>query len=287
MALPTFFVIGAAKAGTTSLHRYLDLHPEIQMSANKEPNFFAGPENGIPFPPRHVSRLEDYEALFDARVAVRGEASAGYSNHPRRQGVPQRIKRLVPEARFIYIVRDPIARTVSHYHDAVAIGKQRRSLGEAIDEALRDPCSPLICHSRYATQLELYREHFDAESIMVIDHAELLANRRATLREVFRFLSVAQDFDTPGFDEELYRRDNRRVYPAAYWRLTERVISPATQRVPARVRRALRGALERGLPRLEAAALDERRRAALEDLYRDEVARLRELTGLTFATWSI
>jgi hypothetical protein len=288
MALPTFFVIGAAKAGTTSLHRYLSLHPGIQMAENKEPNFFGGPADGIPYPPRHVSRLEDYEALFDGRIAVRGEASAGYSNHPRRRGVPERIKRLVPEAKFIYVVRDPIARTISHYHDAYAIGKQRRPLAAALDEALADPYSPLTCHSRYATQLELYLEHFELDRIMVVDQADLLADRRSTLSQIFAFLGVQEHFDTPQFDSELYRSDSRRVYPASYWRLVERVVSPAARRVPADLRRSLRRKVEqRFLPRLPAAALDEHRRTVLEELYRDEVDRLRELTGKRFGSWSI
>jgi hypothetical protein len=288
MALPTFFVIGAAKAGTTSLHHYLSQHPEIQMSQNKEPNFFGGPENGIPYPPRRVSRLSDYEALFDERVAVRGEASAGYSNHPRRRGVPERIKAMIPDAKFVYVVRDPVARTVSHYHDAYAIGKQRQPLAAALEQALTDPCSPLICHSRYATQLERYLEHFDAGRILVLDQAELLNERRATLSEVFAFLGVEDGFDAPSFDSELYRSDSRRVYPRSYWRLVERVLSPATRRVPASARRSLRAAVEqRMLPRLQTAPLEDRHRVALEDLYRDEVVRLRALTGKPFASWSI
>ncbi len=287
MALPTFFIIGAAKAGTTSLHFYLGLHPEVQMSANKEPNFFGGPENGIPYPPRRVSRLRDYEALFDPSFAVRGEASVGYTNHPRRQGVPERIKHLVPGAKFLYIVRDPIARTVSHYQDAFAIGKQRRPLNEVLG-SLDDPYSPLTCHSRYATQLELYRRAFSPERIMVIDQAELLRDRLATLREIFRFLAVEDTFVTPAFDERLHRSEDRPVYSAGYWHFAERFVSPATRRIPAAIRKSARRRVERALlPKLPTPTLDPDRRAALEDLYRDEVARLRELTGKSFPTWSI
>lgn len=287
MALPTFFVIGAAKAGTTSLHFYLSRHPQIQMSANKEPNFFGGPENGIPYPPRRVSRLRDYEELFDSSFAVRGEASVGYTNHPRRRGVPERIRQLVPDAKFLYIVRDPIARTVSHYQDAFAIGKQRRPLNEVLG-ALDDPYSPLTCHSRYATQLELYRRTFPPQRIMVIDQAELLCDRRATLRDVFRFLAVDDTFDTPAFDDQLYRSEGRPVYSAGYWHFVERFVSPAARRIPVALRTTARRSLERALlPKLAEQTLDADRRAALEELYRGEVARLRELTGKPFSTWSI
>ena len=128
MALPTFFVIGAPKAGTTSLHTYLDAHPQIQMSAVKEPRFYAGPDNGIAYPPDHVADPAAYEALFDPAFPVRGESSTDYATHPRRTGVPERIKAAVPEARFVYMVRDPIARTVSHHRMTTAL------LGERLNE---------------------------------------------------------------------------------------------------------------------------------------------------------
>ncbi len=163
MALPTFFIIGTAKAGTTSLHHYLDLHPQIQMSAIKEPNFFAGAENGTPYPGGRVDRLEEYERLFDPSVEVRGEASPSYTNHPRRVGVPERIKALVPHAKLIYLVRDPIARTVSHYQHSVAVGRERRSLEDALSD-LSDPLLPWTSTSRYASQLELYLPHFPSSS---------------------------------------------------------------------------------------------------------------------------
>ena len=287
MALPTFFVIGAAKSGTTSLHHYLSQHPEIQMSANKEPNFFSGPENGYPYVPPRVSRLDEYESLFDPAFAVRGEASPGYTNHPRRQGVPERIKALVPDAKLIYLVRDPVARTVSHYQDSVAIGKQRRSLHEALGD-LSDPCLPLVCHSRYAVQLELYLRHFPQEQIMVIDQADLLAERRAILRAVFSFLSVDPDFDCAQFDEELYRSERRRVYSTEHRRLVERVGAPILRPLPSGMRRSLRRVTEALLlPELKKPTLDAELRARLEDFYAEEVGRLRALTGMAFATWSI
>ena len=87
-ALPTFFVIGAARAGTTSMHYYLSLHPQIQMSATKEPHYFAGPPGEIPYGGPRVDSLDDYRKLFDPSAPVRGEASPSYAAYPRRQGVP-------------------------------------------------------------------------------------------------------------------------------------------------------------------------------------------------------
>ena len=194
MALSNFFIIGAAKAGTTSLHFYLDQHPQVQMSVNKEPHFFAGTSTGIPFPMGHVSKLRDYERLFDPAFEVRGEASPSYAAHPRRQGVPERIKKMIPEARFIYLVRDPIDRTVSHYQHAVAAGNEIRTLKQALADEVEDPYSYLTCQSFYARQLRRYLEHFPEERLMVIDQQELLNKRRETLKRVFAFLSVDEEF---------------------------------------------------------------------------------------------
>jgi hypothetical protein len=287
MALPTFFVIGAGKAGTSSLHHYLDQHPEIQMSSNKEPHFFAGPENGFPYAMGRVSELKEYEKLFDPAVAVRGESSPGYTSYPRRQGVPERIKELVPDAKFVYLVRDPVARTVSHHRHRVAVDGERRSLAEALSD-LADPYAPCICPSKYASQLERYLSVYPAERILVVDQADLLADRSATLGEVFAFLSVDDGFGSDRFEDELYRSDERRVYPPGYASLVERVVVPRVQWLPARVRRLLRSSAERALlPPLPEATLDDGLRARLRELYVGEVERLRELTGKDFSTWSV
>lgn len=287
MTLPNLFIIGAAKAGTTSLHYYLDRHPEIQMSSDKEPNFFSGPPNGIPYPLGRVERLEDYERLFDPAFPIRGEASVGYANAPRRKEVPERIAAAVPEARFIYIVRDPVARVVSHYRHRVAAEGERRSLPEALAD-LSDPRSVYLCPSFYARQLELYLGRFPAERILVLDHADLLADREATLREVFSFLSVDETFTSEQFNDELYRGDARRVHPPAYSRLMARIELSPLRRLPRGLRRSLRGSLERVLwrpaPKPE---LDADLRGRLEELFSRDVERLRALTGKAFASWSI
>jgi hypothetical protein len=287
MALPNFFVIGAAKAGTTSLHHYLDQHPQVQMSAIKEPNFFGGPDNGIPYPPDRVVRLEDYEKLFDASSAMRGEASTDYTTHPRREGVPERIEQLVPDAKFIYLVRDPIARTISHYQMRVAFLGERRSLPEALGD-LSDPRSPYTCASFYASQLELYLERFPRERFLVVDQADLLSERRRVLREIFAFLGVEEDLDSERFDAELLaNKGDWRAYPPRYARLKAHVISPMTRWVSPELRRVIRAPLERRFSPLEEPTLDERWRARLRRLYADEVDRLRELTGQSFSTWSL
>jgi hypothetical protein len=289
MALPTFFIIGAPKAGTTSFHHYLDQHPQIQMSINKEPRFFAGPENGVPYAKGKVDRLADYEQLFDPVIGVRGEASTDYATHPRREGVPERIRELVPRAKFLYLVRDPFDRTVSHYRMRVAYLGERRSLREALSD-LSDRTSPYVWPSLYASQLERYLDHFPQETIMVVDQADLLAQRRPTLREVFAFLDVDDAADSAQFDEELsVLSDGRelRAYSPRYDRFVQRLTAPARW-VPQRIRRPLRRSVDRMLwPTVEPPVLGDELRARLHELYAGEVERLRALTGKSFPTWSV
>lgn len=285
MALPTFFIIGAPKAGTTSLHYYLDQHPEIQMSTIKEPNFFAPPDDPA-HEKRRVGELDRYERLFDPAVAVRGEASTSYTDHPRRTGVPQRIKQLVPDAKFLYLVRDPIARTMSHYRHLVAGEGERRPLAEIVGEHPRED-SPCVCPSLYALQLELYLRDFPQERVLVIDQAELLSDRRSALREVFGFLSVDDRVDSARFDEELLRTGERRAYPPGFARFVGLQVVPRAQWLPAGARRKLRRSMERVLPPLQTEALGDELRSRLAELYAGDVARLRALTGKRFASWSV
>jgi hypothetical protein len=286
MALPTFFIIGAPKAGTTSLHHYLAQHPAIQMSVNKEPRFFAGPENGVPYAPGRVDSLEDYERLFDPDVDVRGEASTDYATHPRRTGVPERIKELVPDAKFLYLVRDPIPRTISHYRMRVAFLGERRSLQEALSD-LSDPRSPYIWPSLYASQFERYLPHFPQERILVVDQADLLMERRATLGRIFNFLSVT-DTDSSQFDEVLSSSQEWRAYSPRYQRIMERVVGPSLRWIPVGVRRSVRRSMDRILwPALETPTLGDELHARLQELYAGEVERLRALTGQRFASWSL
>jgi hypothetical protein len=288
MALPTFFIIGAAKAGTTSLHYYLDQHPGIQMSAEKEPNFFSGPPNGLPYRFGRVESMGDYEKLFDPRVSVRGEASVGYSNYPRRVGVPERIKESVPDARFVYMVRDPIERTVSQYHHRVAVEGEHRPLREALLSDLSDPYAVYVSPSLYATQMELYLRHFPQERMLVLDQVELQTDRREALRQIFDFLSVDPGVDSERFDEELNTQSDHRLYPSFYARFRGSALPRLSSWIPREVRWPMRRRLEAAFMRpVERSQLDEDTRNRLQERYQAEVERLRELTGKTFSGWSV
>jgi hypothetical protein len=190
-ALPTFAVIGGLKCGTTSLHHYLDLHPEVTMSRPKELNFFVAELNW-------PLGADWYSAHFDPTSAARGESSPHYTNRPRFEGAAGRMREVAPDLRLVYMVRDPIDRMLSHYIHNVSGGYDDRPL----DEALTDERSAYWQRSRYAFQLEPYLDAFGPDSIAIVSSEELLDERDETMRLLYGFLGVDPDFSSPQFDRE-------------------------------------------------------------------------------------
>ena len=165
-ALPNLIIIGGLKCGTTSIHHYLGLHPEIQMSKPKELNFFVEELNWD-------LGMDWYRARFDDRFAVRGESSPHYTNLPRFTGVAERIERHCPDAKLLYMVRDPINRVLSHWVHATGAGYES---GE-MDEVLSRPDCAYVQRSMYWMQLQPYLERFDRDRIEVITAEELQDDR--------------------------------------------------------------------------------------------------------------
>lgn len=241
--LPNLIVIGAQKCGTTALHEYLDLHPEIAMSRPKELDFFVAEHNW-------GRGRAWYERHFVADAPIRGEASPSYTNYPEFRGVAERAAQVVPEARLVYLVRDPLERIVSHYLHNRAQGRGLPTIEAQLGD-LRD--SVFVAHSLYHAQLRRFLRVFPESSILVVDQADLLAHRRPTLRRVFGFLGVAADFDSSAFD---------RVHHVS----AEKTRDGRPLAVP-----RIQGALRRRLVRRLA----------------PDVERLRAQTGQSFPTWSV
>jgi Sulfotransferase domain len=182
MTLPTFVVIGAMKGGTVSLCHYLDDHPDVFIARGGtfgEPHFFVAETNW----PRGLGW---YESLFDGAdgVAAVGECSPGYSWAHVHRGVPERMAQVVPEARLVYVVRDPIARMQSMYMHQVSAGRERRRA----EEALRD--DPYLWPSMYGFQLAAFLDYFDRSQLLVIASEVLRERPREALSAVFGHLGV-------------------------------------------------------------------------------------------------
>lgn len=275
--LPTLFVIGAPKCGTTSLHHYLSQHPAVSMSAVKEPFIFAAED--------WRSRLIEYGGLLDPSAAVRGESSTVYSQYPHFGDVPMRIAEVVPEAAFIYLVRDPVDRALAHYRQRQADGRESRPA----DAALADHASPdstYLSASRYATQLRLYLRRFPARQFLILDQDELREQRVLALGKVFAFLGVAQLPSAATQEARLNTRDDQRIATAAGRRLGGSRVLKLGRRIPLpeSLRRRARKAISRPVP---AVALSSGLRGEIAESLREEVRWLREFAGQEFPGWSV
>ena len=191
-ALPNLIVIGGLKCGTTSLHHYLNLHPEVAMSRPKELNFFVRELNW-------ELGLDWYRSHFAPEAPVRGETSPHYTNLPRFQGVAERMRETLGDgARVVYVVRHPIDRLLSHYLHNVGGGYEARPLAAAV----ADPATAYVQRGLYAMQARPYVEAFGAQRVLVVGREELAREREATMRRVFEFAGVE-----PGFRSEEFARE--------------------------------------------------------------------------------
>jgi hypothetical protein len=277
--LPNLLIIGAAKAGTTSLHAYLEAHPAIWMSRQKELQLFSS---------RYwEERLDWYRGQFPVRALVRGESSPSYSMDPVLPDVPRRAHATVPDARVIYMVRDPIDRLVAQWVEFVATRQEERSFAEAMAD-VASPRNVYVMASRYAHQLDRWREHYDDARILVVEQRELREDRRATLQRVFRFLGVDDTFWTPEFDR-LHNTREHKLRPSDFgvWLHDRGAYVPALRAftaMPERLSAPARRLLGREIVR---PAVDGGLRDELEAALSEDVARLRAFTGRPYEHWSI
>jgi hypothetical protein len=203
MTLPNFVVIGAMKAGTVSLRHYLDDHPDVFVGNGGrfgEPNFFIAEHN---WPRGHGW----YESLFDGAgtAAAIGECSPSYTWAHVYRGVPERMARLVPEARLVYLVRDPIARMQSMYMHQVSAGRERRRPEVALlDDRYLGP-------SLYGFQLAAFLDHFDRGQVLVIASEVLRDRPHEALSAVFSHLGVDPAAVDPGKRYQDHRSTDKPV----------------------------------------------------------------------------
>lgn len=215
-----FFLVGAPKAGTTSVDRLLRRHPEVFLSPIKEPCHFCPDVNEqiapslqrkdridlqayLASPARdvvhlaHVASASDYARLFEGAGSNRliGECSTYYLSS---QAAPRNIRAYNPEAKILALVRDPLERIRSHYAMDKSLGLATRPLLELVEEELAlgerahwGNCRYYVGASRYARQLAEYRRHFADEQICVLSFEDLIADPDRTLRRLFSFLAIA------------------------------------------------------------------------------------------------
>lgn len=250
------------------------------MARAKELNFFV--ERGS-----WAKGIDWYAAQFDGSAAVRGESSPAYTNSPFHEGVPARMHSLVPDAKLVFLVRDPLDRIVSQYVHDYSVGKEDRPIEQALADGISN--HPYVVRSKYFFQLDQYLPYFAPETILVLAQEDLLHDRAATMQRVFEFLGVDSSFYHPNFEQIKHlSRDRRRrtwagralasgvraatrpFHPPRWlaWQAENYLVFPFARKVPRPV-----------LP----PALRDR----LVQELRDDANRLREVTGKEFPGWCV
>ena len=274
-ALPNLIVIGAQKCGTSVLHYYLGLHPEISMSQTKELNFFVAERNWR-------RGVDWYRARFNPRATVRGEASPNYTADPVFAGVPERMHSVVPGASLIYIVRDPLERIAAHWVHNVAKGRVKADL----HETLLNPRSSYIARSRYHMQLQRFLRFYPLDRVLVLEQNDLRDRRAETLRSVFEFAGVNPGFSHARFRQERHKTGRKTQPTRLATRLEERRARARRHLLPpeawALAREYWPLGRRIGRPEIRSALPDE----VLATL-REDAEGLRRLTDRGFEHWSI
>jgi hypothetical protein len=276
---PNLFLVGAAKAGTTSVYEELARHPAIFMSPIKEPHFFSqirpSPERDAFFP--HISDQAEYLALFDRVTGEQlvGEASTSYLWDVQ---AAERIKGVAPDASILIMLRDPVERAYSQYWNDVREGLERRSFLEALTEEERSGpgawgvTSLYIGCGRYADQVQRYLDRFGPR-VLVSFFEDFVADRPATVAEIHRFLGVDVTEEVAGAEPKNPTSLPRNV-------VSGRILGSGRMRrlaratVPRPLRARLRGAM---LKEVNPEPMEPEARALLTELFRPELGRVAEL----------
>lgn len=292
MTQPDTFVIGAPRAATTFLDGLLAAHPEIFMSANKEPWFYAVAGRAAPFTGpgdgQGVRSRAEYEALFSSAKpdGPIGESSTLYLGS---DVAPSAIRADAPNARIIVVLRDPVDRAHSNFVQHRWQRRETLSFREAIaagpDRVLAgwSPFWDYLGMSRYGAHLGRWFDVFPSRQIHVALFDELIADPVETVQEVYRFLSV-----DAAFVPELDTARNTAGVPRseALHRLVRspgRLKRLAKESVPASVRRRLRSAID--ARNVAKTAVSDRDRAMLTALLVEDLQRAQALVDRRLPDW--
>jgi hypothetical protein len=232
--LPDYLIVGAQKSGTTSLWEYLNEHPSVEPSAKKEMNYFdmhyqrGGAWYRSHFPLQHDHGL----AGTTSPTTQTGESCANYMFHPL---APQRAAETVPDAKIIFLLRNPVDRAFSHYQLKLRRRQEMLSFEEAIaaeperlageeEKIVRDPTysSPphnwysYLARGRYVDQIVRWRQYFRPEQILILEAGEFFKRTAEVYQRVLDFLKLPRCLPTdlsnrfPGMYGEKMSETTRR-----------------------------------------------------------------------------
>jgi hypothetical protein len=271
---PRLYLIGAQKAGTTTLAFLLDQHPDIALSDPKEPGYFVDPD---------AKGLEWYRGCFPAKLpAMLLDASTGYTMMAAQSGaddsVPLRIKAAAPDARFIYVLRDPVDRTISAYWHDKRAGHDLGDLRDAVDSV------PFYVDvSFYHTQITQYLKHFPRDRFLFVGFDELSRDPVGVANRCIAFAGLDPakgrlKFEEPKNQSFQFNGIGRiffNLFPDE--RAASKFVGLVKSLTPSFVHRLAKSLMTK--PTTETESTD---RGWLAQRFADENRRMEELTGIRF-----
>ena len=243
--LPNFVIIGAQRCGTTSLYNYLVKHPCVAPAFQKEVHFFDNQfSKGVDWYRAHFPLYKDRAEKTCKKSFVTGETSPYYIFHPH---VPKRILETLPRVKLIALLRNPVDRAYSHYHQSVRRGIETLSFNDAIEregerlhgeirKILEDEKYHNVNHQRYSylsrgiyvDQLKIWMRLFPKEQILILKSEDLFNDPPRIFKRVLEFLNL------PNWELKEYKKYNLGYYPKMNANTRKRLIDyfePHNQRL--------------------------------------------------------
>lgn len=275
---PDFIVIGAMRAGTTTLASRLARHPEIGMSKLKETDYFIAEKNFSRGPLW-------YRSLFPDHKPIHGEASPNYAKSDVFAGVPQRIRAARPDAKLIYIVRDPVERFWSHYNHTYFMGGVVPPSERLLEH---HEGQHILASSMYCRQLSAYLDVFPAEQICVIDLDDLAKTEGGAFADILAFIGASPESPAP---ELTIANSAGSLAGTPGWALKlsqHRALIELRSAAPAGFKSGVRRLLGKiqHKPR-EAPPISPAAREQVAEALAEDVSAFRTLVGRSFPHWSV
>ncbi len=275
---PSFIVIGGMKCGSTSLDYYLKAHPQIAMPKKELDYFSLNYQKGSDW----------YLSKFPASCkteCIFGETSVSYAKFPHHKDVPARIFTDIPNAKLIYILRDPFKRLVSHYMHNVYADNEKESLENILKS--KKESSLYVAFSKYFFQIEQYLKYFDPSRIHILtledlSNIELLS---AKLNDIFKFLGVKENIVSTEFSQKKQQSEKKGKKGKAaliiskfpYYRKFVDIAPEPLKNLYIRL----------FTTQLAAPKLNDDTKQRIYDYLSSDTEKLRQFTGRAFESWSI
>jgi hypothetical protein len=276
------FIVGTPKAGTTSLHHYLDQHADVCMSSVKEPNYFSSNEvSTLLYNSLCVDNSEDYQKLFsNQKSKITGEASVSYLFY---EDVPKRIHDYNSEAKIIIMLRHPIERAFSHYLMDCRLGFCSENLEDIIANPQKFPqyFQQYLELGNYCPQLKRYIDTFGREQVMIIFYEDFKADAQKVMTSLFSFLRINQQVVDLSIQNPFLAPSNSIIsllYKINWVRKGVKMILPLTLLSSIKVRFFSK----KDKPKL--LNLTEQK---LRDYYKEDVLQLEKLLNIDLTRWKI